>query len=88
MSETLLEERAKTHGDFANTSRIFVRILAATGPVGNPDLTMAHAAIINKLARIASGDCNEVDHWRDIAGYATGAVKILEAQQGQEVTCD
>ncbi len=83
----ILEERQATHGDFGNTSAIFVRLLVATGPVKNPDLTMAHTMILNKLARIASGNPNEPDHWRDIAGYAAGALSILERAKEPEV-CD
>ncbi len=34
--------------------------------------------IAHKIASILAGDPNEIDHWRDIAGYATLIVKELE----------
>ena len=37
--------------------------------------------ILHKVARIMAGNPKEADHWRDIAGYATLAVKELEREQ-------
>ena len=37
--------------------------------------------ILHKIGRIVAGDEREVDHWQDIAGYATLAVKELEREQ-------
>ena len=42
--------------------------------------------ICSKIARICVGDCNEIDHWRDIAGYALLVVKELQSDKDDE--CD
>ena len=34
--------------------------------------------IASKIARILSGNHDEIDHWRDIAGYANLAVRELK----------
>ena len=77
--EKLLSTREATHGDYANTARvaqILKRIL--TGEMGDEKYTDRQREsldlICTKLARIVSGNANEPDHWRDIAGYATLAI--------------
>ena len=35
--------------------------------------------IAHKIGRILAGDPNHIDHWLDIAGYATLVAKELEA---------
>lgn len=78
-----LNEREKTHGDFKDTARMAQvlkdtirsehnRLCDATGGAGmNYIQHEAIDQICTKIARIVSGNCNEIDHWRDIAGYAS-----------------
>jgi hypothetical protein len=71
----LLNEREKTHGDFAETARMSqaLKSLMGTG-YRYPELSDVQCEALDmiavKIARIVSGDANEPDHWRDIAGYA------------------
>jgi hypothetical protein len=75
-TNALLEERGKTHGDFAdhaNCTQGLKRVFAASlGERGLSDIQQeAVDMILHKLGRIASGNPNHKDHWDDIAGYAT-----------------
>jgi hypothetical protein len=72
----ILEERAKTHGDFTYHAAVSQDLLetmidapnwAEINYVQREGLQM----IAHKLARILVGNPNEPDHWLDIAGYAT-----------------
>lgn len=81
----LLDTRAKTHGDYADVARL-AQIMKGDFRyygVKFEELTMpqkeALDMIASKIGRILSGDPNEVDHWRDIAGYAQLVVRELEA---------
>jgi hypothetical protein len=67
--EKLLEERGETHGDFLVTAMAY-----------DPKDPLAYSRdmIRAKLARIYSGKPGETDHWTDIIGYATIALKIME----------
>jgi len=73
--ESILTERAKTHGDFTDNARIaqdLKRIVHTQ--VGWDKLTdvqrEALHMILHKIARIMGGNPNVKDHWDDIAGYA------------------
>ena len=72
--EAILEERGKTNGDF-NEMCATIQKLKQTMLVGHMKRTSAQNEAIDmichKLGRIAAGDPNKEDHWRDIAGYAT-----------------
>ena len=76
----LIEQRAKTHGDFAQTADVAVRLMQVLNLPHDMTKSQVHALdmISVKLARIVSGDPNHVDHWRDIAGYATIVAETLE----------
>lgn len=78
----LLHERGKTHGaieDNAYFSEAFFNVMRSVPPVLNqpvwdqltPTQRLCLAMIGHKIGRILSGNYNEPDHWRDIAGYAT-----------------
>lgn len=73
----VLNERESTHGDYAVTASIAQRLknIALTSeqssggrlsPVQMESLDL----IFTKIARILSGNPDEPDHWKDIAGYA------------------
>lgn len=76
ITETIAE-RAKLHGDFSHTSACAQRIkedMRAWSPnweTLKPYQREALDQIAQKVARIMTGDPDEPDHWRDIAGYAT-----------------
>lgn len=79
----LLDERAKTHGDYLITSKITQRIknMIRNSPA-YPDMSERQCESLDmiamKMARIMSGDPGEPDHWQDIAGYALLAIKQHE----------
>jgi hypothetical protein len=81
----LLDTRAKTHGDYVNVARLaqVIKMDLRYYGVKHEALSMSQKEaldmIASKIGRILSGDPNEVDHWRDIAGYAQLVVRELEA---------
>lgn len=90
--QEILHERNKTHGNFADNAlrhsaiyNVLYKALATKQGLGkiHPNtyacMILALQMISNKLSRIATGDPNEVDHWEDIAGYATLVARELKA---------
>lgn len=82
MIQDTLKERQGTHGSFernAHLSQLLKHIMKTNGswddlsPVQRESLDM----IALKISRILTGNANEPDHWRDIAGYATLAENEL-----------
>lgn len=80
-TESILAERAKTHGDFTVNAQIAQSLksviranlarLEGNGPFKlTCDKAEAIDMILNKISRICAGNPNERDHWDDIAGYA------------------
>lgn len=72
----ILGERAHTHGDYTDHSRITQQIkeVMATGPSFEklaPHERETLDMIAHKIGRILAGNPHFEDHWRDIAGYAT-----------------
>ncbi|MCK5445483.1 MAG: hypothetical protein KAI73_07665 [Rhodospirillaceae bacterium] len=86
----LLTERSKTHGDFKDTARAAQRMkeFFKENEFTDPDLSYVQAEaldmICTKLARIVSGNPDEIDTWVDIAGYAQLVVNDLEAKPSTE----
>lgn len=84
--EKTLEERSKTHGPFRRYAAIAKRLKRAMfeedsyGALSEVQQE-ALEVIMNKIARILSGNPNEPDHWHDVAGYATLAEKDLHEQK-------
>ena len=82
------KSRYERHGDFGvlsalsqsleDTIREHVNGAAweAMGALQREALKM----LVHKIARIVNGDPDYPDTWRDIAGYCTRVVEILEAQ--------
>jgi hypothetical protein len=77
----LLDERRKTHGDFADHARCTQRLKVVINEEhhrrlcrGQDSLSYeqmeAVAMICHKIGRIIAGDADFADHWDDIAGYA------------------
>lgn len=80
----ILDERQKTHGDFDLTAMIAQELKYAMRRGKNwseMDDTEREALemIATKIGRILSGNPHEVDHWRDIAGYAALIERWLTA---------
>ncbi|RZN54063.1 hypothetical protein [Avibacterium paragallinarum] len=90
MNTDLLNERAKTHGDFISGAETFYHLMK---PIIESQLfernkVKAYAAtmIAAKLTRICNGDETFPDHWDDIIGYAQLATgKQFEPQQAVSV---
>lgn len=78
-----LAERAETHGDFERVAEAAQSIKnALCGPsYGVMSFVQREALdlIATKLARIACGDADFLDHWEDIVGYAQLVVDDLRA---------
>lgn len=75
-TETLLAERQSTHGDFSDNAKHgqYLREYFRSSPTWSqlhPVHREALDQIAGKLSRILSGQATYVDHWRDVAGYAT-----------------
>lgn len=91
----LLDERERTHGVFnvvAAMSQALKEVLR-TGPYAEiPDVQReALEMICVKMARIVCGDHNEVDHWRDVSGYAQlvrNYIKKVPGSSPQQETPD
>ena len=78
----VLEEREKTHGSFKNvsfTAQSIKEIIAesAAGSL-SPQQHEALDLIATKIARIVSGNPDELDHWLDIEGYARIARESID----------
>lgn len=77
---SLLRERGSTHGDWvaqSATAEVLFQTIMAREPDLSASQVQAVHMICTKLSRIACGDPDEVDHWRDIAGYATLAADAI-----------
>lgn len=84
---SLLQERAKTHGDFRSNAAISQRLKKIvrenTTIVCHPALSDVHREALDmiclKLSRILSGQADFKDHWDDIAGYAQLAAEATNS---------
>ena len=90
--ETILAERGARYGKFEDHARVAItmkrtlghRLLERqrAGELGEIrfDVLEALDMIAHKLARIANGDPEYADSWRDIAGYATLVADRIEGE--------
>lgn len=91
----ILNEREKTHGYFnsvAETSqeiriamqRAQCKVAEVQGSESSRLINTVQAEALTmmatKIARIVNGNSKELDHWRDIVGYAELVIKDLESQ--------
>lgn len=79
----VIAEREKTHGPYKDKAQWAQNMKRAMRcPDGWDNLTPYQREsldmIASKIARALYGDAMEVDHWRDIAGYAQLVVRELE----------
>lgn len=82
-TEDILRERGLRYGAFvsqADLSQKFKDVLIYGGSIDSMQSYQKEALemILHKIARIANGDPNYTDSWKDIAGYAQLVVDILE----------
>ena len=89
----ILDEREKTHGDFyrvAGTAQELKDVMRRGKNWKILDDTERETLemIASKVGRILSGNPHEIDHWRDIAGYATLIERWLTPQAGLETKHD
>lgn len=71
--DALLDEREKTHGDYAVHAQITQKlknVIACHEASLNNMQKEALDMIAHKIGRILAGNPNFKDHWDDIAGYA------------------
>lgn len=85
--EELLEEREKTHGSFA-THAFYTQKLKDVMGLHLIFLSRtqkeALEMIVHKIGRILAGNPNHIDHWDDIAGYATLVTMELRKKEKEE----
>jgi hypothetical protein len=89
----ILDEREKTHGDYPQVSKMAQKLKRVMRRGENwraLDDTQRETLelIATKIGRILSGNPHEVDHWRDIAGYATLVERWLTPPAGLETKPD
>lgn len=76
----LLDERGATHGDF-HCNAIYAQELrrvfrsSPQWPQMRPEHQEALDMAATKISRILSGQAEYADHWADLAGYATLALR-------------
>lgn len=80
----LLDQRAKTHGPFAEqweACQDLKYMMREHGLCDAPAVPReALENIASKLSRILVGDVMTIEHWEDIAGYATRTVEWIKSQ--------
>ncbi len=74
-TETIIIERAVTHGDFESNARISQCIKAVFHSANSwQGMSSVHKEALDmialKISRILSGRPDHRDHWDDVAGYA------------------
>ena len=82
--EKLLNERQKTHGEAWHlTGRVLGMLYLNLVVIMTqfPEYAFAWIMILNKLVRALQAP-DEIDHWRDIAGYAQLVVNNLDVSNG------
>ncbi len=83
---SILDEREKTHGNYTQLAALAQDLktrLRSEGRGLTPQQQESLEMICVKIARIVCGNPNEMDHWRDIAGYAELIYKKRRAGIGE-----
>lgn len=89
--EQVLAKRDEKYGPFKSQGVISQSIKDALRDTDryydlDPDMREALEMIANKISRVLNGDPNYVDHWIDIAGYATLIAVRLKKEQADEAS--
>lgn len=85
----VLDAREKTHGRFSDVASCWGGLADVFWDHGVPSQSAVDSRlkysidyglemIFGKLSRLAVGDTLEVDHWRDLAGYAMLVAREIE----------
>lgn len=83
-TKELIESREGTHGNFVARSETSQKIKEQFNYASKMRpfyMNESLDSIAVKLSRIIHGDSKNMDHWRDIAGYAQLVVDELEAAE-------
>jgi hypothetical protein len=85
----ILKDRKNTHGPFrqyAKAAQTLKKAISGYEP-GPGHLSSVQREgldmICGKIARIVTGDPDHVDHWEDIAGYATRVAEDLRGPSNE-----
>lgn len=75
MIEDTLEERGKSYGEFKENAKIAQHLKQVVRCANNwsnmpDDMREAVDMICSKISRMVTADCNHIDNWTDIQGYA------------------
>lgn len=80
--DSTLSERQASYGCFEDVAFVtenIINVLKKCNYDGMPHThKMAMYMIASKMARLVNGDCNHLDSWHDIQGYAKLVEKIIE----------
>lgn len=82
MINDTLNDREQTHGSYVQVANLTQALLMSMSYSKNweelfPIQKEALHMIAVKIARILEGNADEVDHWHDVAGYATLVEQFL-----------
>jgi hypothetical protein len=82
----VLNERKKTHGEYADHARVTqaLKAIMESEPDWHnlpPIMRETLAMIAHKIARILVGNPYHADHWQDICGYAQLVVDRIPQQE-------
>jgi hypothetical protein len=82
--DSILDDRQKTHGDFADVASLgscLKEVMRTSKNWRDEELDAAVMEgldmIQHKIARILSGNPYEPDHYKDIAGYAECILRVI-----------
>lgn len=80
--DATLAERQSTYGSFEDVAFVTENIINVLKKCNYDYMPHTHKMamymIASKMARLVSGDCNHLDSWHDIQGYAKLVEKIIE----------
>ena len=85
----ILQVRGNRYGSFQSNAQIAQNIKSIMQGSSNwdnmPDYMKESLHMIaHKISRILEGDCNYVDSWVDIAGYATLVVEEIQVENSEK----
>lgn len=89
--QNILDQRRQQHGDFNVHASITQQMKSVMFAVSryhmlSPIQQEALEMIVHKIGRILAGNPDHVDHWDDIAGYATLVANDLRKASDDETS--
>jgi len=80
--EKILTERKSVHGDWDCNATTAEQLQEITCRLDvEPAIRQAIFMICAKLARIRCGNPHQLDHWKDIQGYAELAIRHIQEKK-------